>query len=85
MANLIQDLPRLTNDPWINLATAVAVQAILDARSLQRELREPAREWLRSEHGSGFLHGLKLDPEVLLDWLEKVGDGPNPARTSSEG
>ncbi len=70
MFDSLTDLNRLTTDSWINLATAIAAQAILDARSERKYLSVPAREWLLSPEGVHFLELLNLNPEVIRDWLE---------------
>jgi hypothetical protein len=66
------DLVRLTDDPWVNLATAIALQAIQDAASGVTYLSAPARAWLASDGGIRFLELLNFDPQIVLDWLKKM-------------
>ena len=67
------DLSTFTEDPWINLAAAVVLQAILDARSESRYVSDPAMAWLRSVHGMQFLDLLNLNLDAVLRWLKDKG------------
>lgn len=72
---LLQPTP--PQDPWRDLAAAVLLQAIRDARSDSERIRHSARRWLTSQAGQGYCHLFNLEPEAVCARLcYTVGDAP---------